>query len=134
MKKKFDFKDVGKRTPYEVKDGFFDDVTRRTVERACREAAGKSIPEDSLLFGEERRSVVHVRRGWSLTRRVVSIAACAACLAAVVYVANNNGGKNPTMTAYHVPKTVEEVFATMSDEEISAVAALAVTEQMYEVY
>ncbi|MEY8688177.1 hypothetical protein AB9N12_19335 [Bacteroides sp. AN502(2024)] len=34
MKKDFDFDDMGKRTPYRIPDGFFEDVQRKVMERA----------------------------------------------------------------------------------------------------
>ena len=35
MKKEFDFDDIGKKTPYRVPEGFFDEMQRKVQERTC---------------------------------------------------------------------------------------------------
>lgn len=156
MKKEFDFNDVGKRTPYSVPEGFFEDVTRRVRERiaeegsesaAAADASGVSPVSDACGVIEGGRLPLRTfRRGKRaraansrshVLRRVVSVVAVAACLAVIGYVViDRPRGCETRIAECRAVKeyTIEETFARMSDDDLTDIAAIASTEQIYDVF
>ncbi len=49
MKKEFDFKSIGKRTPYRVPDGFFDELDRQVMAAVKEESQPHSIHRMSWI-------------------------------------------------------------------------------------
>ena len=145
MKKRFDFKDVGKRLPYGVPEGFFDDVTCRVADRVARECSEKQSPCEGYMtdlisdMKEEIAGPVVPLRRPLLLRRAISIAVSAACVGVVCYFVFNNPDRAESRIAECKTKAVkecsiEDTYARMSDEDLLDIAAIASAEQMYDLF
>ena len=145
MKKRFNFKDVGKRLPYRVPENFFEDTTHMVMNRVakgCEEERNQGVKDIKDLISESgddlSNHVIAVRKSL-LLRRVVSVAASAACLGIICYFVFAKSERTETHIAECKAKTVkeysiEETFERMSDEDLLNIAAIASTEQMYDIF
>lgn len=95
MAKDFDFKQIGKRLPYTVPEGFFDDFEKDVAMRA------------SMEHGMTKRQQ---KRPWM--RKAIRPVAAAATVAAII-IALNYGNNSPAT----LDLSLEQAFANLSETD-----------------
>ena len=93
MKKEFDFADVGKRLPYSVPEGFFEQTAQRVV---------------AAVEKERKRKLAY-----RLYTPAVSVAVAASIALGVFLVTERRNQE-------HIEEPIENIIGNLSDEEVNA--------------